>query len=77
MPSLEGERKAYIQMVQSSGFNQGAAKGVRVRVEIGDQSVEMGEGDGVFVHAAPREELRMTNLGSSVAEVLLFDVDLQ
>ncbi|KAH9975807.1 RmlC-like cupin domain-containing protein, partial [Lactifluus volemus] len=76
MPRLEGERKAYIQVVQSSGFNQGVALGAHVRVEIGNQSVEMREGDGVFVHAAPREELRMTNLGSSVAEVLLFDVGL-
>jgi len=76
MPSSEGERKAYVQVVQTSGFNQGAAWGAHVRVEIGDQSVEMREGDGVFVHAAPKEELRMTNLGDSVAEVLLFDVDL-
>jgi hypothetical protein len=77
MPSSEGERKAYIQLVQTSGFNQRAAQGAHVRVEIGDQSVEMREGDGVFVHAAPKEELRMTNLGSSVAEILLFDVDLE
>jgi hypothetical protein len=76
MPSSEGERKAYVQVVQTSGFNQGVARGAHVRVEIGNQSVEMKEGDGVFVHAAPKEELRMTNLGDSVAEVLLFDVDL-
>jgi quercetin 2,3-dioxygenase len=76
MPRLEGERRAYIQLVQSSGFNQSVAQGAHVRVEIDNQSVEMREGDGVFVHAAPREQLRMTNLGSSVAEVLLFDVGL-
>jgi quercetin 2,3-dioxygenase len=76
MPSSSSERKAYMQVVQTSGFNQGPARGAHVRVEIGDQSVEMKEGDGAFVHAAPEEELRMTNLGDSVAEVLLFDVDL-
>ena len=76
MPSSSGERKAYMQVVQTSGFNQGPARGAHVRVEIGNQSVEMKEGDGAFVHAAPKEELRMTNLGGSVAEVLLFDVDL-
>lgn len=76
MPSASGERKAYIQVVQTSGFKQGPAQGAHVRVEIGNQSVEMKEGDGAFVHAAPKEELRMTNLGNSVAEVLLFDVDL-
>jgi quercetin 2,3-dioxygenase len=76
MPSSGGERKAYMQVVQTSGFNQGTARGAHVRVEIGNQSVEMKEGDGAFVHAAPKEELRMTNLGNSVAEVLLFDVDL-
>lgn len=76
MPSKEGERKAYLQVVQTSGFNRGAGKGAHVQVEIGDQSVEMREGDGAFVHASPREELRMINLGSSTAEVLLFDVDL-
>jgi hypothetical protein len=76
MPSSSGERKAYMQVVQTSGFNQGPARGAHVRVEIGEQSVEMKEGDGAFVHAAPKEELRMTNLGNSVAEVLLFDVDL-
>ncbi|KAI9464511.1 pirin domain-containing protein [Lactarius psammicola] len=76
MPSKEGERKAYLQVVQTAGFNRGAGKGAHVRVEIGGQSVEMREGDGAFVHANPREELRMSNLGSSTAEVLLFDVDL-
>jgi len=76
MPSSEGERKAYMQVVQISGFNQGAARGAHVRVQVGNQSVEMREGDGTFVHAAPKEELRVTNLGNSVAEVLLFDVDL-
>ncbi|KAH9004588.1 pirin domain-containing protein [Lactarius hatsudake] len=76
MPSKEGERKAYLQVVQTSGFNHGEGKGAHVRVEIGGQSVEMREGDGAFVHASPREELRVTNLGSSTAEVLLFDVDL-
>ena len=76
MPSKEGERKAYLQVVQTSGFNLGAGKGAHVRVEIGGQSVEMREGDGAFVHASPGEELRMINLGGSAAEVLLFDVDL-
>ena len=76
MPSSGGERKAYMQVVQTSGFNQGPARGAHVRVEIGNQSVEMKEGDGAFVYAAPKEELRTTNLGNSVAEVLLFDVDL-
>jgi len=75
MPSSDGERKAYMQVVQTSGFNEGRARGAHVRVEIGNRSVEMKEGDGAFVHAAPKEELRMTNLGNSVAEVLLFDVD--
>lgn len=76
MPSSEGERKAYLQVVQTSGFNKGPGQGAHVRVEIGNQSVEMREGDGAFVHAAPKEELRMTNLGNCEAEVLLFDVDL-
>ncbi|KAI0285984.1 pirin domain-containing protein [Russula aff. rugulosa BPL654] len=76
MPSSSTERKAYMQVVQTSGFNKGPAQGAHVRVEIGNQSVEMKEGDGAFVHAAPEEELRMTNLGNCVAEVLLFDVDL-
>lgn len=76
MPSTEGERKAYLQVAQLSGFNQGPARGSHLRVEIGNQSVEMKEGDGVFVHAAPKEELRLTNLGDSAAEVLLFDVEL-
>lgn len=76
MPSAAGERKAYMQIVQTSGFNQGPAQGAHARVEIGDQSVEMREGDGAFIHAAPKEEVRLTNLGSSVAEVLLFDVGL-
>ena len=76
MPSSEGGRKAYLQVVQTSGFNQGTARGAHVRAQVGTQSVEMKEGDGTFVYAAPKEELRVTNLGNSVAEVLLFDVDL-
>ncbi|KAI0272426.1 pirin domain-containing protein [Gloeopeniophorella convolvens] len=77
MPSSAGERKAYLQVVQTSGFNQAGARGAHVRVKIGSQSVEMKEGDGAFVHASPGEALHMENLGSSVAEVLLFDVDIE
>jgi hypothetical protein len=48
-----------------------------VRVEFGNQSIEKRDGDGAFIRAAPRERLRITNLGSNVAEILLFDIDLQ
>ncbi|KAI0255731.1 hypothetical protein BJV78DRAFT_1151233 [Lactifluus subvellereus] len=54
MPSSDVEREVYMQVVQTSEFNLGAAQGAHVRVGFGNQSIEMRDGDGAFVHAAPR-----------------------
>ncbi|KAI0063972.1 Pirin-domain-containing protein [Artomyces pyxidatus] len=69
------ERKAYMQMIQTSGFNQGAGGGAHVRVHIGEKEVDMREGDGAFVFGENGGAITVENIGDVVAEILLFDVD--
>ncbi|KAI0048777.1 pirin domain-containing protein [Auriscalpium vulgare] len=69
------ERKAYLQFIQSSGFNQGEGTGGHVKVEIEGKHVEMREGDGVFVYGMGGSEVVVVNVGPVAAEILLFDVD--
>lgn len=66
-----GGRKGYIHVVQTSGYNTGASKGARVKVNGG---LELGEGDGSFVSAPGGQKLEIENVGSTNAEILVFDI---
>jgi hypothetical protein len=71
--------KAYIHVIQSSGYNPEKATGATIRVSSGDGSnaLVLKEGDGVYVYMQKdgQRELQVANEGDRAAEVLLFDVD--
>ena len=70
------QRKGYVHVVQTSGFNPKDAAGATVRVVGGEGGpVELREGDGAYIMAIPGEELVVENAGDQVAEVLLFDME--
>ncbi|KAJ7578163.1 RmlC-like cupin domain-containing protein [Mycena floridula] len=67
--------KAYIHVVQTSGYNVGAATGATVKVTTG-QGVEevLKEGDGAYILTGNAKDIQVENLGDTVAEILLFDL---
>ncbi|KAH9840005.1 pirin domain-containing protein [Rhodofomes roseus] len=68
-------RKAYIHVVQTSGYNPKQASGARVKVSGDDAALELREGDGAYIMNEPGKALLVENVGDSVAEILLFDVE--
>ncbi|KAI0064039.1 pirin domain-containing protein [Artomyces pyxidatus] len=71
-----GQRKAYVHVVQTSGYNTGESAGAEVKVSAeGAEGVTLREGDGVYIVAAPGSVLSVGNAGEKVAEVLLFEMD--
>ncbi|KAI0917901.1 hypothetical protein AcV5_002721 [Taiwanofungus camphoratus] len=70
-----GMRKAYIHVVQTSGYNPGQSAGAKVKVAGGDTALELGEGDGAYIMGEAGKEMKVENISSKIAEVLLFDVE--
>ena len=66
------DRKSYIHVVQTSGYNTLASKGNRVRVNGG---LELSEGDGSFAWGKVGDKLEIENVGSGPAEILVFDIE--
>ena len=74
--SADTQRKAYVHVVQTSGYNPKEASGATVRVYGAEGGpVELREGDGGYIMASPGEELTVENASDQVAEVLLFDME--
>ena len=70
------QRKGYVHVIQTSGYNTKEATGAQVRVLGGEGGpVELREGDGAYIMASPGEELAIENVGDQTAEVLLFDME--
>ena len=70
------QRKGYVHVVQTSGYNSKEAGGATVRVHGAESGpLELREGDGGYIMAYPGEELTVENVGDQVAEVLLFDME--
>ena len=67
-----GQRKAYVHVIQTSGYNTGKATGSRVLLNGG---LELAEGDGAFAIGEEDQPIEIKNVGESTAEVLLFDLD--
>lgn len=69
------QRKGYIHVIQTSGYNPKEASGARVRV-LGAEGgpTELREGDGAYIAAAPGEEVTIENVGERTAELVLFDM---
>jgi len=70
-------RKAYIHIVQRSGYNTGKASGARLRVGAKSEGpiIELREGDGAYLLVDKDAELKVENAGEVEAEFLLFDVE--
>lgn len=70
----EDFRKAYIHIVQTSGYNTKAslATGALVRVNGG---LELGEGDGAFALGVEGDSLELENISETPAEILVFDLE--
>lgn len=70
------KRKAYVHVVQTSGYNPAESKGASVKIA-GDEGKEtiLKEGDGVYLVGETGKDMTVTNVGDGVAEVLLFDLE--
>lgn len=66
--------KGYIHVIQTKGYNVEASRGNKVKV---NGVVELDEGDGVFITNTgdAGQAVRVENIGSNEAEILLFDLD--
>lgn len=72
------QRKKYVHVVQTGGYNPGEAKGASVRLAgsgKGETEIVLREGDGAYIFGEKGKELIIENVGDKVAEVLLFDVE--
>jgi len=68
-------RKAYIHVVQTSGYNPKAATGATVKVGGDGVELELKEGDGAYIFGVAGKEIKVENVGEQIAEVLLFDLE--
>lgn len=64
-----------MHVVQTSGYNSGAASGASVRIEGDGIELVLREGDGAYIVGTVGGELKVENVGDGVAEVLMFDVE--
>ncbi|KAJ7661123.1 RmlC-like cupin domain-containing protein [Mycena rosella] len=67
--------KGYIHVVQTSGYNIGAATGAAIKVFGSDRDWELKEGDGAYIHFDDAEEFTVDNVGDMTAEILLFAIE--
>ncbi|KAI0027560.1 RmlC-like cupin domain-containing protein [Vararia minispora EC-137] len=67
--------KAYLHLIQTSGYNPGNATGGAVTVSVAGQQTTLREGDGCYVHLTPGVEIKVENTGDRIAEVVLFDLE--
>ena len=65
----------YVHLIQRSGYNTGPATGATVKIGVGSDSVQLREGDGVYVTLAPGGKIDVENVGEGDSELLLFDTE--
>ena len=70
-------RKAYIHVIQKSGYNPGQPSGAMLRVgaQVNGPMIELREGDGAYLLVGKEAELKVENAGECEAEFLLFDME--
>lgn len=66
------KRKAYLHVIQTSGYNKGKAQGNLVKV---NDNLYLSEGDGAFAQGPEGGSITIENVGDGDAEVLVFDMD--
>ena len=70
------DRKAYLHVIQMSGYNPEKSTGASVKLTGPEgASVSLREGDGVYISGEKGAELKVENVGDKSAEILLFDVE--
>ena len=75
-PTARGSaRKAYIHVVQTSGYNPTESSGATVKISGDGATLELKEGDGAYIYGEAGTDMNVDNIGDRVAEVLLFDVE--
>jgi quercetin 2,3-dioxygenase len=68
-------KKAYVQVIQTSGYNTGPSTGATIKIGDGKGTEQiLKEGDGAYLLGEGGHELKVENMGEKVAEVLLFDL---
>ncbi|CAK5283616.1 unnamed protein product [Mycena citricolor] len=72
--SVQGS-KGYMHVVQTSGYNTGAATGSGVKASVGGEEVVLREGDGAYMHFEGPGDIVVENIGDKTAEVLFFDIE--
>jgi len=65
----------YAHLVQRSGYNAGVATGAAVKIDVGGNSVELREGDGVYITLTPGTRVDVENVGEIDGELLFFDTE--
>jgi len=65
----------YAHVIQRSGYNTGAATGAAVKIDAGGDSVQLREGDGVYITLTPGSKVDVENVGDRDGELLLFDTE--
>ncbi|KAI0943391.1 hypothetical protein AcW1_002563 [Taiwanofungus camphoratus] len=73
--TADAARKAYIHVVQTSGYNPQASSGAKVKISGGDTTLELGEGDGAYIMGEANDGIKVENVSDRPAEVLLFDLE--
>ena len=67
--------KAYVHVVQTSGYNSRAASGNTIRVYApGAKDAILREGDGLYITSPNDTTVSVENTGENVAEILLFEL---
>ncbi|TFK66089.1 pirin domain-containing protein [Pluteus cervinus] len=68
--------KAYVHVIQTSGYNSGRGDGTTVKVKSGSEEMILREGDGAYIRVDQEgERLKVINSGESAAEIVLFDLE--
>ena len=65
----------YAHLIQRSGYNTGSATGAAVKIDVGGDSVQLREGDGVYITLTPGAKVEVENVGEKDGEFLLFDTE--
>jgi len=73
--AMEGT-KGYVHVIQTSGYNIGKTTAAKIKIKSGDTELALGEGDGAYIFVGSTgNALEVQNVGDSVAEVVLFDIE--
>lgn len=65
----------YVHLIQRSGYNTGTGSGAAVKITVGNDSVQLREGDGVYITLAAGDKIDVENVGEKEGELLLFDTE--